>query len=68
VRYRRLPPAAVVGVILTVLVYGQGLLQAAAAGQHEAGGPAGWSVSAAARASEEVRDLSTIFTQPGERP
>lgn len=66
-RYRRFPPVAVVKVILTVLVFGQSLLQAAAE-QHEARGPANWSVSGQYDASEQVRDQSTIFTQPGEKP
>lgn len=66
-RYRRLPPVVVLKVIVTALVVGQCALQTAAE-QHEAGGPAARSVSARLDMSGQVRDQSSIFTQPGERP
>lgn len=66
-RYRRLPPGAVLWVFVTALVVGQGILQVAVE-QHEADGPAAWPLSAQYDASEQVRGQSTIFTQPGERP
>jgi hypothetical protein len=66
VRYRTIPPAVAVTAILTALVLGHGAIQAAE--HHEIGGAADWSLSVRYDAAELVRDQSTIFTQPGERP
>lgn len=61
-RYRRLPPGAVLWVFVTALVFGQGVLQVAVE-QYEADGPAAWSVSAQYDTSEQVRDQWTIVIQ-----